>query len=131
MWVENFITRPPNTFHTNGIFVTVHRILYVTFIYIMIFSCLFRCYKSHLGILLNTVNTGTQVVLTWKYYKQIYIFLTYEINSTLNILNALEENIFRYRATSRKVAGSIPDGVSENVQWLNPSGRTMVLGSTR
>ena len=74
VWVENFITRPPDTFHTNGIFVTVHRILYVTFIYIIIFSCLFRCYKSHSEILLNIVNTGTQVVLTWKYYKQINFF---------------------------------------------------------
>jgi hypothetical protein len=32
-------------------------------------------------------------------------------------------------ATSRKVAGSIPDGVTELFQWLNPSGRTVALGT--
>jgi hypothetical protein len=31
-------------------------------------------------------------------------------------------------ATSRKVAGSIPDGFSGNFHWHNPSGRIMALG---
>jgi hypothetical protein len=30
-----------------------------------------------------------------------------------------------------KVAGSIPDGVTGIFHWLNPSGRTMALGSTK
>jgi hypothetical protein len=34
----------------------------------------------------------------------------------------------RHCATSRKVAGSIPDGVIRIFHWHNPSGRTMVLG---
>jgi len=34
-------------------------------------------------------------------------------------------------ATSRKVAGSIPDGVIEIFHWYNPSGRTMTLGLTQ
>jgi len=34
-------------------------------------------------------------------------------------------------ATSRKVAGSIPDGVTGNFLRRNPSGRTMALGSTQ
>ena len=34
--MENFITRPPGTFHMNKIYATVHLMLYVTFIYIMI-----------------------------------------------------------------------------------------------
>ena len=34
-------------------------------------------------------------------------------------------------ATSRKVAGSIPDGVIGIFHWHNPSGRTMALGSTQ
>jgi hypothetical protein len=33
--------------------------------------------------------------------------------------------------TNRKVAGSIPDGVIGIFHWHNPSGRTMVLGSTQ
>jgi len=35
-----------------------------------------------------------------------------------------------YYATNRRVAGSIPDGVTGIFQWCNPSGRTMALGST-
>jgi len=36
----------------------------------------------------------------------------------------------RYCATNRKVAGSIPDGVIGIFHLLNPSYRTMALGST-
>ena len=36
----------------------------------------------------------------------------------------------RQCATSRKVTGSILDMVFQIFHWLNPSGRTMVLGST-
>ena len=34
-------------------------------------------------------------------------------------------------STSRKVAGSIPNGVIGIFHWRNPSGRTMALGSTQ
>jgi hypothetical protein len=37
----------------------------------------------------------------------------------------------RHCATSRKVAGSIPDGVTGIFYWHNPSGRTMALGMTQ
>jgi hypothetical protein len=37
----------------------------------------------------------------------------------------------RHCATNRKVAGSIPDGVTGIFQWLNPSGRIVALGSTQ
>jgi hypothetical protein len=37
----------------------------------------------------------------------------------------------RQCATSRKVAGSIPDGVHGVFYWHNPSGRTMALGLTQ
>jgi len=37
----------------------------------------------------------------------------------------------RHCATSRKVAGSIPDYVIEIFHWHNPSGRTVALGSTQ
>jgi hypothetical protein len=36
----------------------------------------------------------------------------------------------RHCATNRKVAGSIPDVIGI-FHWHNPSGRTMVLGSTQ
>ena len=37
----------------------------------------------------------------------------------------------RHCATNRKVAGSIPDGVTGIFHWHNPSGRTMALGLTQ
>jgi len=37
-------------------------------------------------------------------------------------------SLLRHCATSRKVAGSISDGVTGNFYWFNPSGRTMALG---
>jgi hypothetical protein len=37
----------------------------------------------------------------------------------------------RHCAANRKVAGSIPDGVTGSFNWHNPSGRTMALGSTQ
>ena len=37
----------------------------------------------------------------------------------------------RHCATSRKVAGSIPDDVITIFHWHNPSGLTMALGSTQ
>jgi hypothetical protein len=37
----------------------------------------------------------------------------------------------RHCATSRKVAGSIPDGVTRIFHWHNPSGRTVALGLTQ
>ena len=37
----------------------------------------------------------------------------------------------RHCATSRKAAGSIPEGVIGIFQWHNPSGRTMALELTQ
>ena len=37
----------------------------------------------------------------------------------------------RHCATSQKVAGSNPDGVTGILHWLNPSGRTTALESTQ
>jgi hypothetical protein len=37
----------------------------------------------------------------------------------------------RHCATSRKVAGLIPDGVNGIFHWHNPSGRSMALGLTQ
>jgi hypothetical protein len=39
-------------------------------------------------------------------------------------------HLLRYRATNRKVAGSIPDGVIGIFHWHNPSDHTMSLEST-
>jgi hypothetical protein len=37
----------------------------------------------------------------------------------------------RHYATSRKIAHSIPDGVTGIFHWHNPSGRTMAVGLTQ
>jgi hypothetical protein len=37
----------------------------------------------------------------------------------------------RHYATSRMVAGSITNGIFGIFNWINPSGRTMALGSTQ
>jgi hypothetical protein len=37
----------------------------------------------------------------------------------------------RHCATNRKVAGSIPDGVTGIFHWHSPFSRTMALGSTQ
>ena len=42
----------------------------------------------------------------------------------------LDDQRLRCYATNRKVAGSIPDGVTGIFRWHNPSDRTMALGST-
>jgi hypothetical protein len=37
----------------------------------------------------------------------------------------------RHCGRNRKLAGSIPDGIIRFFYWLNPSGRTIILGSTQ
>jgi hypothetical protein len=55
------------------------------------------------------------------------------IPSELNWLSivVLRRSCLRHCAVSRKVAGSIPDGVTGIFRWHNPSGRTMVVGLTQ
>jgi hypothetical protein len=43
----------------------------------------------------------------------------------------ITQNIRGHYATSRKVAGSIPDKVIAFLNWPIPSSRTMALGSTQ
>jgi len=49
----------------------------------------------------------------------------------LFLLLARWRSWLRHWATSRRFAGSIPNGVIEIFHWHNPSGRAMALGSTR
>jgi len=55
--------------------------------------------------------------------------------NTLNCVNVQElaghAVAHLVEATSRKVAGSIPDGVIGIFHWHNTSGRTMAVGSTQ
>jgi hypothetical protein len=56
-------------------------------------------------------------------YIYIYIYIYYMGTAVAQRL--------RFCATNRKVAGSIPDGVVEFFIDINPSDRTMALGSTQ
>jgi hypothetical protein len=54
-----------------------------------------------------------------------------EKHSTLLLGGTRWRSWLRHRATSRKIAGSIPEGVIGIFHWHNPSGRNMALGSTQ
>jgi hypothetical protein len=58
---------------------------------------------------------------------------TFQRNSLIQMILCamLRSSRLRHCATSRKVAGSIPDGVIGFFYWHNHSGRTMALGSTQ
>ena len=46
-------------------------------------------------------------------------------------MSNVQNSIFKHCATCRKVAGSIPDEILGIFHLLNPSGRTVALGSTQ
>ena len=52
-------------------------------------------------------------------------------NLTILVLGMRWHSWLRHCATSRKVVGSIPDGVIGIFHWHNPSGRTVAPGSTQ
>ena len=58
------------------------------------------------------------------------------VNKEINIIYVTNwrtrwRSLLRHCATSWKVAGSIPAGVTGIFRWHNPSGRTMALGSSQ
>jgi len=85
-------------------------------------------YASYLSACLRDVNNDncTSVItvsdLTLFLVSFFYVLLT---------VGTVVAQWLRCCATSRKVAGSIPDGVIGIFHWHNPSNRTMTLGSTQ
>ena len=78
--------------------------------------------------------------ITFNYYRNFTKFYTYK--SPLCCFRSLPcyncgtrwqswRSWLRHCATSRKIAGSFPDGVTGNFRWRNPSGGTTALGSTQ
>jgi hypothetical protein len=59
----------------------------------------------------------TQSNLSWKWV------------ATSDVWGTAVAQWLQYYATNRKVAGSIPDGVTGIFHWRNPSDRTTALGS--
>ena len=76
----------------------------------------------------NTHSTAVRIgkVLTFKFQ-----VLTYFSKLTTHFGGTRWRSWLRHCATSRKVAGSIPDGVTGIFHWHYPSGRTMALRSTQ
>ena len=68
----------------------------------------------------NEGRSDFQKFMDFFFFMEIYVLLLIHFRSWL-----------RHCATSRKVAGSIPDGVIGIFHWYNHSGRTMTLGSTQ
>ena len=59
-----------------------------------------------------------------------YTFLPI-LHNRMDTMDTRWNSWLRHCATSRNVAGSIPDGVIGIFHWHNPSGRTMAVGSTQ
>ena len=58
-------------------------------------------------------------------------FLYHQPSNEIYLCIYCSPSRLRHCATSREVAGSIPDGVIIIFHWHNPSGRTMALGLTQ
>ena len=64
-------------------------------------------------------------------FRYLGLFVLIAVISTIINGGTRRCSWLRHCATSRKVAGSIPDGVIGIFHLHNPSGRTMALGSTQ
>jgi hypothetical protein len=64
----------------------------------------------------------------WRQYSQSLKPFILKLITSMNL--SLLVHCTSHCATSRQVAGSIPDGVIGIFHWNNPSGRTVALGST-
>jgi hypothetical protein len=83
------------------------------------------------------VRDRVAVFKTLDLYVQCYVYHTAYFHyywRTISVMNHnrhMSLNWLRHYATSRKVAGSNPDGVIIFLNWPNPSSRTMAPGSTQ
>ena len=81
----------------------------------------------------STQCLNVTLMLIHNLFSLITQFLTFQV--ILTEVHSLEATAvaqwLRCCATNRKVAGSIPDGVTGIFHWHNPSDRTMALGSTQ
>jgi hypothetical protein len=84
----------------------------------------------------KSAQTGSVSVIRWKGVGNLLIWFCRVPRNFPTKIRSSERStrwrcwLWRY-ATSRKVASSIPYGVTGIFYWYSPSGRTMTLGSTR
>ena len=92
----------------------------------------FRNFANALGTIIgqgrNLIARVVAYLNTNKYLLNAAQFITYRLHVQRG---TRWHSWLRRCATSRKVAGSIPDGVIGIFHWHNPSGRTVALGSTQ
>jgi hypothetical protein len=94
--------------------------------------------REHRTVQYSTIQYKTRTCVLFIYlwlltsYFSMNISLVYHFYPGFFICGGTRWRIwFRHIASSRKVAGSIADGVIGISYWHNPSGRTMVLGLTQ
>ena len=96
-------------------------------------------FRSHTDSKDSTNSSIIKELVTSIRIQMMQNMVNFQVCEILNIFNSLRLKIggtpqrswLRHYATSRKVAGSIPDGVIGIFQWHNPSGRTKALRSTQ
>jgi len=77
-------------------------------------------------------QSGLWIVKTGRFLFQMYTFRFSDMAyRSLLVFSVTSSLILRQRATSRKVTGSIPDGVIGIFHYHNPSDRNMTLESTQ
>jgi len=81
-------------------------------------------------ILIILLYLNNIIVIYWDYIVTI-IFVQYNFDKYNSNRGRRWRSWLRHCATSRKFAGSIPDGVTGNFYLLNLSGSTVVLESTQ
>ena len=79
---------------------------------------------------LNLVPGAGKLAKIWSAWRQHEIQHTERRKEKYNYMNWVR-GWLRHCATSLKVAGSIPDGITGIFHWHNPSCRTMALGLTQ
>jgi len=72
---------------------------------------------------------GRNCAWIWATWKPIYRMKNEQIYVKLYV-GTRWRCLLRHCATNRKVSGSVPDGITGIFRWHNPSGCSMVLGST-
>jgi hypothetical protein len=69
--------------------------------------------------------------ITYRAFGTYYYICPTNIQYMLTMTGTQWRSWLRHRAKSRKVMGSIPDGVTGIFHWHNPSSRIMALGLTQ
>jgi hypothetical protein len=91
----------------------------ITFLPFLMLCCIQNLLYRHIQNLLYRHIKVQQPITFW------FIFLSYQSNRGHA---ARWRSWLRHCATSRRVAGSIPDGIAGIFNWHNPSGCTMAWG---